>query len=138
MKPRTRSIWKLITRILKRSNHRQPWQAVSDCSTIVFNILTTNKRIKADKLQLDCFHFFFCMAGQLYSCSIQNCSFKTYEKATLEAHSRKHVKVKPFKCRICSARFETRELAGVHAKTHCPDFFKCGTCSSTFRSKVCF
>ncbi|XP_031630969.1 uncharacterized protein LOC116345623 isoform X2 [Contarinia nasturtii] len=70
---------------------------------------------------------------QLYSCNV--CPFKTYEKATFDAHSRKHVKVKPFKCRICSARFETRELAGVHAKTHCPDFFKCGTCSMTFTQK---
>lgn len=77
-----------------------------------------------------CFH----SIGQLYSCTM--CTFKSYEKATFEAHSRKHVKVKPFKCRICSARFETRELAGVHAKTHCPDFFKCGTCSMTFTQKV--
>lgn len=57
-------------------------------------------------------------------------------QATFDAHSRKNIKVKPFKCRICSARFETRELAGVHAKTHCPDFFKCGTCSLTFTQKV--
>lgn len=66
------------------------------------------------------------------------CTFKTYEKSTLDAHSRQHktVKLKPFKCRICSARFETRDLASVHAKTHCPDFFKCGTCSMTFTQKV--
>lgn len=75
-----------------------------------------------------------CSTGHLYSCNV--CTFKTYEKAAFEAHSRKHVKVKPFKCRICSARFETRELAGVHAKTHCPDFFKCGTCSMTFTQRV--
>ena len=42
------------------------------------------------------------------------------------------MKVKPFKCRICSLRFETREQASVHAKTHCPDYFKCGTCSMSF------
>lgn len=29
-------------------------------------------------------------------------------------------------------RFETRELAAVHAKTHQPDYFKCGKCSVSF------
>lgn len=43
--------------------------------------------------------------------------------------------MKPFKCRICSQRFETREEAGVHAKTHCPDFYKCGFCSMSFPTK---
>lgn len=61
-----------------------------------------------------------------------NCHFKTFDATAFEEHSRKHIKQKPFKCRICSARFETRELAGVHAKTHCPDYFKCGTCSMSF------
>lgn len=70
------------------------------------------------------------LTGQLFSCNI--CTFKTADKATYDEHLRKHVKVKPFKCRICSQRFETREQAGVHAKTHCPDYFKCGTCSMSF------
>lgn len=76
------------------------------------------------------FSFSLLKIGQLYSCSV--CQYKTNDKGNFEAHSRKHVKVKPFKCRICSARFETREQAGVHAKTHCPDYFKCGTCGMTF------
>lgn len=60
------------------------------------------------------------------------CTYKTSDKALYDDHMRKHIKVKPFKCRICSQRFETREQAGVHAKTHCPDYFKCGTCSMSF------
>lgn len=60
------------------------------------------------------------------------CPFKTIDKQIYDDHLRKHIKVKPFKCRICSSRFETREQAGVHAKTHCPDLFKCGTCSMSF------
>lgn len=45
---------------------------------------------------------------------------------------RKHVKVKPFKCRICAARFETRDQADIHAKNH---YFKCGTCSAQFMQR---
>lgn len=63
------------------------------------------------------------------------CPFKTPDKPSYDEHLRKHVKVKPFKCRICSSRFETREQASVHAKTHCPDSFKCGTCSMTFSQR---
>lgn len=60
------------------------------------------------------------------------CTYKTQDKNSYEDHLRKHVKVKPFKCRICSARFETRELASNHARTHQPDYFKCGKCSMSF------
>lgn len=80
---------------------------------------------------------FFCLMpflGQLYSCN--PCAYKTSDKPSYDEHLRKHaVKVKPFKCRICSQRFETREQAGVHAKTHCPDYFKCGTCLKQFPQK---
>lgn len=74
--------------------------------------------------------FFFIFLGQLHACNI--CTFKTFDKPSYDEHLRKHVKLKPFKCRICSARFESREQAGIHAKTHCPDYFKCGTCSMSF------
>lgn len=76
------------------------------------------------------FIYLFFFVGQLYECKI--CPYKTYDATANEEHARKHVKVKPFKCRICSARFETREQAGVHAKIHCPDYFKCGTCAMSF------
>lgn len=66
----------------------------------------------------------------MYACAI--CSYKAYDKAAYDEHVRKHAKMKPFKCRICSARFETRDQAGIHAKTHCPDYFKCGTCAMSF------
>lgn len=47
---------------------------------------------------------------------------------------RKH-KVKPFKCRLCSSRFETREMASVHARIHQPDYFKCGKCAQSFQQR---
>ncbi|XP_037046791.1 uncharacterized protein LOC119081732 [Bradysia coprophila] len=68
--------------------------------------------------------------SQLFTCT--QCSFKTNDKQGFDEHIKKHNKVKPFKCRICAARFETRELAAVHAKTHQPDYFKCGKCSVSF------
>ncbi|KAH8286537.1 hypothetical protein KR054_011056 [Drosophila jambulina] len=71
-------------------------------------------------------------AASLYSCN--HCQFKSTDKGVLDEHMRKHVagKPKPFKCRLCSQRFETREAATVHAKQHQTNFFKCGTCSMTF------
>ncbi|KAH8239321.1 hypothetical protein KR032_003169 [Drosophila birchii] len=70
--------------------------------------------------------------ASLYSCN--HCQFKSTDKGVLDEHMRKHVggKPKPFKCRLCSQRFETREAATVHAKQHQTNFFKCGTCSMTF------
>lgn len=73
------------------------------------------------------------ISGQLYACTM--CAYKSNDKAILDDHLKKHVKVKPFKCRICSQRFESREEASVHAKTHCPDYFKCGSCSISYASK---
>ncbi|KAJ6643006.1 Zinc finger protein [Pseudolycoriella hygida] len=68
--------------------------------------------------------------SQLLSCN--QCNFKTNDKQGFDEHVKKHNKVKPFKCRICAMRFETRDLAAVHAKTHQPDYFKCGKCSVSF------
>lgn len=48
---------------------------------------------------------------------------------------KKYQKMRPFKCRICTQRFETREQAQVHAKSHQPDYFKCGMCSATFNRR---
>ncbi|EDW99680.1 uncharacterized protein Dyak_GE23052 [Drosophila yakuba] len=68
----------------------------------------------------------------LYTCN--HCQFKSTDKGVFDEHMRKHAagKPKPFKCRLCSQRFETREAATVHAKQHQTNFFKCGTCSMTF------
>ncbi|XP_063701453.1 uncharacterized protein LOC134831605 isoform X2 [Culicoides brevitarsis] len=71
--------------------------------------------------------------SQIHACSM--CKYKTADKATYEEHVRKHYKMRPFKCRICTQRFETREQAQVHAKTHQPDYFKCGMCSATFHMR---
>lgn len=68
--------------------------------------------------------------NQLFACTL--CQYKTPDKQNYDDHLRKHVKVKPFKCRICAARFETREQASIHAKGHQPDYFKCGSCSMSF------
>ncbi|KAL5289478.1 hypothetical protein ACFFRR_009539 [Megaselia abdita] len=87
----------------------------------------------------------------LYNCS--QCQFQTTDKVSLEehlkTHSKKVVKVKPFKCRLCSMRFESREQATIHAKSHQQahqaqtqqqqqaqqTYFKCGACSATFPQK---
>ena len=69
----------------------------------------------------------------LYTCN--HCQFKSTDKPVFDEHMRKHMpgnKPKPFKCRLCSQRFETREQATVHAKQHQPNYFKCGTCSMSF------
>ncbi|KAH8415582.1 hypothetical protein KR222_005625 [Zaprionus bogoriensis] len=70
----------------------------------------------------------------LYTCN--HCQFKSTDKGVFDEHMRKHVsgKPKPFKCRLCSQRFETRDAATVHAKQHQANFsnFKCGQCSMSF------
>ncbi|KAH8245987.1 hypothetical protein KR026_006032 [Drosophila bipectinata] len=69
----------------------------------------------------------------LFTCN--HCQFKSTDKGVFDDHMRKHStgnKPKPFKCRLCSQRFETREAATVHAKQHQTNYFKCGTCSMTF------
>lgn len=70
----------------------------------------------------------------LYTCN--HCQFKSTDKGVFDEHMRKHVsgKPKPFKCRLCSQRFETREAATVHAKQHQANYssFKCGQCAMTF------
>lgn len=70
----------------------------------------------------------------LYTCN--HCQFKSTDKGVFDEHMRKHVsgKPKPFKCRLCSQRFETREAATVHAKQHQANYsnFKCGQCSMSF------
>lgn len=69
----------------------------------------------------------------LYTCN--HCQFKSTDKALFDEHFRKHLtgaKPKPFKCRLCAQRFETRDAATQHARQHQPNFFKCGTCSMSF------
>uniref|UniRef100_A0A182QTX1 C2H2-type domain-containing protein n=1 Tax=Anopheles farauti TaxID=69004 RepID=A0A182QTX1_9DIPT len=69
----------------------------------------------------------------LYSCNV--CTYKTTDKQSYDDHLRKHIKLKPFKCRVCLMRFETREQASIHAKQHQPDYFKCGICNVTFSKR---
>ncbi|XP_055529770.1 putative uncharacterized protein DDB_G0271606 isoform X2 [Wyeomyia smithii] len=70
---------------------------------------------------------------QLYACNM--CTYKTPDKQNHDDHLRKHIKLKPFKCRVCLMRFETREQASIHAKNHQPDYFKCGICNVTFNKR---
>ncbi|XP_050073593.1 zinc finger protein 236 [Anopheles maculipalpis] len=70
----------------------------------------------------------------LYSCTACN-AFKTTDKQSYDDHLRKHIKLKPFKCRVCLMRFESREQASIHAKQHQPDYFKCGICNVTFSKR---
>ncbi|ALC44195.1 pzg [Drosophila busckii] len=71
----------------------------------------------------------------LYTCN--HCQFKSTDKGVFDDHMRKHStgKPKPFKCRLCSQRFETREAATVHAKQHQTNYFKCSQCSLTFSKR---
>nr|XP_014094720.1 uncharacterized protein LOC106620686 [Bactrocera oleae]XP_036215072.1 uncharacterized protein LOC106620686 [Bactrocera oleae] len=69
----------------------------------------------------------------LYTCN--HCQFKSTDKPLFDEHFRKHLsgaKPKPFKCRLCAQRFETRDAATQHARQHQPNYFKCGTCSMSF------
>uniref|UniRef100_A0AAG5D6B9 C2H2-type domain-containing protein n=1 Tax=Anopheles atroparvus TaxID=41427 RepID=A0AAG5D6B9_ANOAO len=84
---------------------------------------------------------------QILQCG--QCSFKTADKQVYNEHIRKHgtgtatstggsgggTKLKPFKCRVCLQRFESREMASLHAKQHQPDYFKCGICNVTFNKR---
>ncbi|XP_035791591.1 zinc finger protein 236-like [Anopheles albimanus] len=71
--------------------------------------------------------------SSLYSCTM--CQYRTADKQQYDDHLRKHIKLKPFKCRVCLMRFETREQASVHAKQHQPDYFKCSACNITFQKR---
>uniref|UniRef100_T1PBH8 C2H2-type zinc finger n=1 Tax=Musca domestica TaxID=7370 RepID=T1PBH8_MUSDO len=69
----------------------------------------------------------------LYTCN--HCQFKSTDKVLFDEHMRKHmagIKSKPFKCRLCAQRFETREAATTHAKQHQGNVYKCGACSMSF------
>ena len=63
------------------------------------------------------------------------CNYKTADQKAYDEHVRRHIKLKPFKCRVCLMRFETREQASIHAKTHQPDIFRCGLCNTTFNKR---
>lgn len=66
------------------------------------------------------------------------CAFKTTSKQTMEDHLRVHKRVKPFKCRICAMRFETREEASTHARSEHPppkNIFKCAQCNATYSQR---
>lgn len=70
----------------------------------------------------------------------RTCSFKTADKVLFHEHQRVHMKQTPFKCRMCLERFETREAAQIHAKTHSnpTNGWKCGICSRQFAKREVF
>lgn len=69
-----------------------------------------------------------------FACNV--CAFKSQNKLQYDEHMRRHqVKIKPFKCRICSSRFEDRETASKHARAHSTEYYKCGTCSVAYRDR---
>lgn len=70
----------------------------------------------------------------------RTCSFKTADRALFQEHQRNHMKLRPFKCRMCLDRFETREAAQIHAKTHTnpTNGWKCGICSRQFTKREMF
>lgn len=71
----------------------------------------------------------------------RTCSFKTADRVLFQEHQRNHMKLRPFKCRMCLERFETREAAQIHAKIHSQPpggGWKCGICSRHFQKRDMF
>lgn len=71
----------------------------------------------------------------------RQCAFKTADRALFQEHQRNHLKVRPFKCRMCLERFETHEAAQIHAKIHSNvtnSGFKCKTCTRQFSNRDVF
>lgn len=70
----------------------------------------------------------------------RQCSFKTADRALFQEHQRNHMKLRPYKCRMCLERFETREAAQIHAKSHSnpANGWKCGICSRQFTKRDLF
>lgn len=67
-----------------------------------------------------------------------HCDFKTSDRNVFNDHQRNHMKLRPFKCRMCLERFATREAAQVHAKIHSNNGLKCGICSRQFVKRDLF
>lgn len=67
----------------------------------------------------------------------RTCSFKTGDRALFQDHQRNHMKLRPFKCRMCLERFETRDAAQIHAKIHStiPNGGKCRFCNRQFTNR---
>jgi hypothetical protein len=72
---------------------------------------------------------------QVQSC--QQCDYKTSDRNLFMEHQRNHMKLRPFKCRMCLERFATREAAQAHAKIHSSGM-KCGICSRQFVKREAF
>ncbi|CRK92874.1 CLUMA_CG006252, isoform A [Clunio marinus] len=71
------------------------------------------------------------------------CAFKTTDRALFQEHQRNHMKNRPFKCRMCLERFETREAAQIHAKIHQTNTtgqtsWQCSVCTRQFSKRDLF
>jgi hypothetical protein len=73
--------------------------------------------------------------AQQHSC--QQCEFKTTDRNVFLEHQRNHMKLRPFKCRMCLERFVSREAAQIHAKIHSSGM-KCGICGRQFTKRDSF
>lgn len=67
----------------------------------------------------------------------QQCEYKTSDRNAFAEHQRNHMKLRPFKCRMCLERFATREAAQTHAKIHSGSM-KCGICNRQFVKRDVF
>lgn len=72
------------------------------------------------------------------SLACPHCPFKTSDRNAFNDHQRNHMKLRPFKCRMCLERFATREAAQVHAKIHSNNNLKCGICNRQFLKRDIF
>lgn len=69
--------------------------------------------------------------------SCTQCDYKTTDRSLFVEHQRNHMKLRPFKCRMCLERFATREAAQIHAKIHSGGM-KCGICNRQFVKRDAF
>lgn len=77
-------------------------------------------------------------AGNASTLSCPHCDFKTSDRNIFSDHQRNHMKLRPFKCRMCLERFATRESAQIHAKIHSSNGLKCGICNRQFVKRELF
>ncbi|KAJ2938034.1 hypothetical protein O0L34_g14488 [Tuta absoluta] len=70
-----------------------------------------------------------------FKCSDSDCDFETASMVSLQNHTRKHLKEKPFECETCGAKFHAAYLLAQHKQSHRTERpYTCDICSASFKS----